>query len=1561
MGYRDEQPYLYGKLNKEAEKKTYKGLSSSTTDTTVNDADSTIKVDVKESIILDSAEINSDNELVLGAKDGTELAKVQLSGFQQEQSNLAEEDERNETFVKNKSTRYLKNEGEDGTGRYATEQQLHSLESKLNENILRNPGKSYLIWKGNSYPNSTDANISGQLSWTIDFGDGTVLAANQVKNHEYTDGYDYHLITLEIPETALADSTFKNCTSLVKAFISNTIIELGADCFNGCQSVTELIFGDENHAGVNKVFNVNNGVIFLYYPISNLNIGDTVRFYDSDDGSLMVERTVKAINNTGVKRGNRTCYLLSVDGDKLATEDLYEDCILGDPAYVGFSLGYLGIGNHVFYNCKSLKRIRISGLMVPEPGDILETNSSAKIVVPKLVYDEWKSAWSAYADKIVYEIDSSDLTPLATDAQLNLLEAKLNENIIKDPSKTYLVWSSNNFPNSENAQFKAPAGCTIDWGDGSIETFSTGSASVNTHTYTDNVKYHLISISGMTSIPILAFNNCKDLKKVLIGDEVTSMLTASFAGSGVEEVTLGKGIENPGDSVFNGCTSLLKLILRKTYKLGNMFENCSNLTTIEGKYTSARFNRCSSIERIEYSDGETTISQNFNTCESLEYVKLSDTTTAVESLNFDTCSKLDTVVIPKNVKTIHLITLTKCTMKRLVMQPTTPPTAPSTIVLSSDIDKIIVPKESIDAYKTATGWSTYADKIVYEVDSSDIPTFGEGLVEENKEVKIDNTKVPIFEGADNALNYMPVMFDLEEWFQNQKLVLKPFNAISVMDNDAYEGYPKMFFTGTQIDVYQPINLMEKLYVNDDFFVTGFAHITRLGTDKFCYDSENGKFDLEDLKYLVVPRREGTLAIAEEVAKDLDNKLNTSGGIITGDLVINGDLTVKGTEILENIENLNVKNPMIYANADKATLLDNGGLGINVNSTDTYGIVYNPTTNSVELGLGKADANGKFTFNANEGNPVAIRSNDNKLTDKHLIAWNSTDRKLVDSGKTVDDFVDLVNPQTIEGLKTFKDETQFSSNVTHSGDVVITNKVLKILSTVGDLATQYNADKIVIDNGTGSTAVTYTLTLPKDTGTLALNKFKYSEFKSSNDGDAWVLNDSTKNVEIHYKDENSYSSLAIEKDFIEIFDINGTGTAKISMASNVITVDSESTEGKHKIIQMSPDMIKVGNTSDDTLVQIDSTSTKFNNRPQVKFNGNYVDVAIKDDLDNYVPIQSEANGYYSQVSNENGQFSVRVFQNGDEDLQNLIVNKDGVTVLGKKLATDTELNALEAKLNENIVKDPSKTYVIVTGNVTASASAPVVTSGTVIDWGDGSIDTITTEATLPAHTYTDGKNVHIISFSNYGNMVAFLSQHTFREVYIGNNVKYVNLLGTDARKVEILPNDGGIYNVDNLGVNQDRNLPELVVPDSVTYISSIVNVVNLILKGTTPPTLGGNLQVTKIVVPKSAINAYKTASEWSAFADKIVYEIDSSDLESKLDKFTNTSSYDRAYIQNSAGNEVGSNIDYEPSAYSLARRNATGQLQVGDPLTGNDAVNKLSMENAIKATRIAHISNSLLGG
>lgn len=157
---------------------------------------------------------------------------------------------------------------------------------------------------------------------------------------------------------------------------------------------------------------------------------------------------------------------------------------------------------------------------------------------------------------------------------------------------------------------------------------------------------------------------------------------------------------------------------------------------------------------------------------------------------------------------------------------------------------------------------------------------------------------------------------------------------------------------------------------------------------------------------------------------LDTKYDKTGGTIGGNVVITGDLTVNGTQHINNTENLNVENAMIYSNAKGATLATNGGIGIKKNATDVYGIVYDPTSDSVKLGLGTAGEDGRFVFNENEGEPVAVRDDSSKLTNDHLIKWNSANNKLIDSGKTIDELLTTADAEALYVPRSTDQEGKF---------------------------------------------------------------------------------------------------------------------------------------------------------------------------------------------------------------------------------------------------------------------------------------------------------------------------------------------------------------------------------------------------------------------------------------------------------------------------------------------------------------------------------------------------------
>lgn len=198
----------------------------------------------------------------------------------------------------------------------------------------------------------------------------------------------------------------------------------------------------------------------------------------------------------------------------------------------------------------------------------------------------------------------------------------------------------------------------------------------------------------------------------------------------------------------------------------------------------------------------------------------------------------------------------------------------------------------------------------------------------------------------------------------------------------------------------------------------------------------------------------------------ENKLDKTGGVITGDLIVAGTVTTEKQKTLE------VEDNIVYTNANKIALQALlSGLAIYKDSTNLYGILYDPATDSVKLGAGYRDAGGIFHFNANDGSPVAVREDSTKLTDKHIVIWDSATNKLIDSGKTVDEFVDLISEQTIGGLKKFAEQIQANKGIHSDGDIIANNANLKVMDTTKDAVTQYGADKITFDSNNNVVDIT----------------------------------------------------------------------------------------------------------------------------------------------------------------------------------------------------------------------------------------------------------------------------------------------------------------------------------------------------------------------------------------------------------------------------------------------------------------------------------------------------------
>lgn len=145
-----------------------------------------------------------------------------------------------------------------------------------------------------------------------------------------------------------------------------------------------------------------------------------------------------------------------------------------------------------------------------------------------------------------------------------------------------------------------------------------------------------------------------------------------------------------------------------------------------------------------------------------------------------------------------------------------------------------------------------------------------------------------------------------------------------------------------------------------------------------------------------------ISIAQQNA--LDAKLDIAGGSITGNLSVQGDLIVSGTTTTEHQKQLLVEDNVIVTNANKIDLQALlSGIAINKNSSATYGIMYDPSDDTIKFGIGTLDDNNKFTFNTDKELPIAIRAQASDFTDAHLVKWDATKNAFIDAGYSSDNF------------------------------------------------------------------------------------------------------------------------------------------------------------------------------------------------------------------------------------------------------------------------------------------------------------------------------------------------------------------------------------------------------------------------------------------------------------------------------------------------------------------------------------------------------------------------------
>ena len=162
-------------------------------------------------------------------------------------------------------------------------------------------------------------------------------------------------------------------------------------------------------------------------------------------------------------------------------------------------------------------------------------------------------------------------------------------------------------------------------------------------------------------------------------------------------VEIGNCVTRIGNRAFYQYTSLTNI-------------DIPNSVTSIGGYA---FWKCTSLTSIEIPDSVTSIDEGaFEDCSTFTSCTIGSGVTSIGSFAFWNCSSLTSVTIPSGVTSIGERAFQECRkFTSITVNAITPPRLGANTFYNTNNCKIYVTSASVNAYKSASGWSEYASRI----------------------------------------------------------------------------------------------------------------------------------------------------------------------------------------------------------------------------------------------------------------------------------------------------------------------------------------------------------------------------------------------------------------------------------------------------------------------------------------------------------------------------------------------------------------------------------------------------------------------------------------------------------------------------------------------------------------------------------------------------------------------------------------------------------------------------------------------------------------------------------
>ena len=319
-------------------------------------------------------------------------------------------------------------------------------------------------------------------------------------------------------------------------------------------------------------------------------------------------------------------------------------------------------------------------------------------------------------------------------------ELDIGQSYITDDGKTRIYWTIRSTALTayvRYAQSESNA-VEVDWGDGTVETFSGTSATTRQHTYASAGDYvctlhpasgKTMSISNYSATNTFLGGSTSGSRfavtRVELGERITGDLAYAFYGCyALKSVTIPDYITSISDNAFYNCRRIKSIVLpigAVSLNAGNIFYNCVTMERlISAKITTIKNQVFYYCYKLKKATGIYHASINGNYaiygCYSLKML-VPDGGDTIPNDSMENLYSMERMTIPAGITTINASAFSNnYNVMEYHIKPTTPPALGNTNAFNNinKLCKIYVPSASLNDYKTASNWSTYADYMVGE-------------------------------------------------------------------------------------------------------------------------------------------------------------------------------------------------------------------------------------------------------------------------------------------------------------------------------------------------------------------------------------------------------------------------------------------------------------------------------------------------------------------------------------------------------------------------------------------------------------------------------------------------------------------------------------------------------------------------------------------------------------------------------------------------------------------------------------------------------------------------------